>query len=92
MTTGATFYRLGGMDESMRQEMRLIFSEGIEELVLPLFEEIRGEIDTVREKLDDVENHLVRLDRKFDVAMEQLDEHSPILKDHERRIIDLENP
>ena len=87
------------MDESMRQEMRLIFGEGIEELVLPLFEEIRGEIDTIKEKLeehdrrfDNVENRLVRLDRKFDVAMERADEHSLVLKAHETRLTNLENP
>jgi len=75
----------------MKKEMRLIFNEGIEDLILPLFEEVRGEIVLIKEKLADVENHLVKLDRKFDVAMERLDEHSLILKDHDSRLTNLEN-
>jgi hypothetical protein len=80
------------MDESMRKEIRLIFSEGVEDLIIPLFEEVRGEIVLIKEKLDDVDNRLVKLDRKFDVAMERMDEHSLVLRDYERRLTNLENP
>ena len=59
------------LDEKDLEKIKELFTEGIEQLVLPHFEEIYKRLDRVEERLDKVEGRLDRIEERLDKVEEQ---------------------
>lgn len=81
------------MKEQDKREIREIFNQGIEQLVLPQLDKIYDEMATkkdlqkldlkLREEIDGLGQKVERIDRKFDVEVDWRDRASKRLKNVE---------
>lgn len=74
--------------EDLKQDMIRIFNQGVEEVILPIMEDLatKDDVGKIENRLDRMEDRLNQMDRKLDVVTAKSFDNEAKLKNQDLRI------
>ena len=78
------------MTKKQKEEMTGVFAAAFHDVVVPVLEDIEGDIKETKEDIKDIYNRLDSIDKKLNGVQERSYEHGDKLDNHEKRIKKLE--